>query len=637
MHPSLARETLSLIWRLHPAFVIWTLVDILIGSACDALLAAASASIIESVKADNVPDPYNPLILAWIGVSIIFGGGVRSLLRAESEKFTYYLTEEWIRNYTYNKVAGATHTSRYELGETVFIEKKDSALKNIVNFTYMAKNIVPNALGNLLSCGILAAQQPQWMASSVVWCAIVWFISRAWGKWFATEFKRSNDAFSDATRDIRLMAPRFMTGETSADEMIAKEMEPIPEARKVDAESNMFITCKMMSLQLLYLMVPLFADPVFAATIFSRLIGSVNNLMNFEQQYNRLKTPYEAFRKATSRLVMAAPVEDADETPIEIVVESISIEPRAAVREAEDAKPEPGWLDCVDRASEWVMNKTCAGWAKCGAAWSRVCAWYSRPAQYVAVAQEPDLEMGVTKPALDFPVLEKPSWPGVHWTGEWRIGPGVHIVEGPSGGGKSTIVNALTGQIEGMHIRGKWQPSNLRKRFALFYQALKAKMPFTDITVERLFSFATIKEIQPVAEACLIWELLCDLRFRQKIVRELSGGERTRVALAVKCLQARKDSGLIIVLDEPEQGLDPDPTAYEVMDNIFRMFKGRIIVVVSHLERARMRSPWRTLTHVTGGSMRTVTRIATDIYTTTVRTECGANVTRFCNEEGRAA
>jgi ABC-type Mn2+/Zn2+ transport system ATPase subunit len=312
----------------------------------------------------------------------------------------------------------------------------------------------------------------------------------------------------------------------------------------------------------------------------------VNSLLNFEQQYNRMKAPYESFRKAISLLVIADPVEDADETPVEIIVESVVLEPSAPKREVEEAKS-AHWTDRIDIASEWIMNKMCELFNN-----------KAPPSGYAKVQQEIE---------TDFPLLDKPSWPGLHWTGLWRLSAGVHIIEGPSGGGKSTLINALTGQIEGMHIRGKWQPGNLRKRFAFFYQALKAKMPFTNITVEQLFGNATCDEIEPVARACGIWELLCDLHLRKKIVRELSGGERTRVALAVKCLQARKDPSLIIVLDEPEQGLDPD-LAYKVMDNIFRMFKDRIIIVVSHLELSNTKFPWRTFTTVAGGTMTTVAR-----------------------------
>jgi ABC-type transport system involved in cytochrome bd biosynthesis fused ATPase/permease subunit len=46
-----------------------------------------------------------------------------------------------------------------------------------------------------------------------------------------------------------------------------------------------------------------------------------------------------------------------------------------------------------------------------------------------------------------------------------------------------------------------------------------------------------------------------------------------------------------LILDEPEQGSDPE-IAYNIIDNIFKKFPEKMIIVISHLELIHIKYKW---------------------------------------------
>ncbi|MDR2453619.1 MAG: ABC transporter ATP-binding protein [Bifidobacteriaceae bacterium] len=126
---------------------------------------------------------------------------------------------------------------------------------------------------------------------------------------------------------------------------------------------------------------------------------------------------------------------------------------------------------------------------------------------------------------------------------------------GPSGGGKTTLLRAIVGaQITaGGLVEVLGRPAGdpeLRRKVGYMTQAASV---YADLTVaENLEYFAALAGVGRDRVAAVTEQV--DLgRHRSDTVRDLSGGERSRVSLAVALLAQPE----LLVLDEPTVGLDP--------------------------------------------------------------------------------
>jgi len=126
---------------------------------------------------------------------------------------------------------------------------------------------------------------------------------------------------------------------------------------------------------------------------------------------------------------------------------------------------------------------------------------------------------------------------------------------GPSGCGKTTLMRAIVGvqKITAGTVTVSGEPAgsaSLRSRIGYVTQAASV---YDDLTVaENLSFFASVLGV-PAArvETCL---RIVDLTaYADRVVGRLSGGQRSRVSLAVALLGEPE----VIVLDEPTVGLDP--------------------------------------------------------------------------------
>jgi ABC-2 type transport system ATP-binding protein len=126
---------------------------------------------------------------------------------------------------------------------------------------------------------------------------------------------------------------------------------------------------------------------------------------------------------------------------------------------------------------------------------------------------------------------------------------------GPSGCGKSTLLRALVGvqKVAGGTVMVLGQPAGsrwLRDRIGYVTQAPSV---YDDLSVaENLRFFARVLGTGPAAVGRAIDAV--DLgSHRDAVVRDLSGGERSRVSLAAALLGTPD----LLILDEPTVGLDP--------------------------------------------------------------------------------
>ncbi|MFL6021765.1 MAG: ABC transporter ATP-binding protein [Marmoricola sp.] len=126
---------------------------------------------------------------------------------------------------------------------------------------------------------------------------------------------------------------------------------------------------------------------------------------------------------------------------------------------------------------------------------------------------------------------------------------------GPSGCGKTTLMRAIVGvqriTAGSVTVFGEAAGSaTLRSRIGYVTQAPSV---YDDLTVsENLHFFASVLGVPKArVESCLT---LVDLTsYADRVVARLSGGQRSRVSLAVALLGEPQ----LIVLDEPTVGLDP--------------------------------------------------------------------------------
>lgn len=152
---------------------------------------------------------------------------------------------------------------------------------------------------------------------------------------------------------------------------------------------------------------------------------------------------------------------------------------------------------------------------------------------------------------------------------------------GPSGCGKTTLMRTIVGVQAGVtgEVDVLGRPAgdkSLRREVGYVTQAASV---YTDLTVAENMSFfakvlgADATSIEQALDAVALSE------YRARITGSLSGGQRSRVSLAVALLTKPK----LLVLDEPTVGLDP-----VLRVDLWRLFDelasaGTTLIVSSHV------------------------------------------------------
>lgn len=218
------------------------------------------------------------------------------------------------------------------------------------------------------------------------------------------------------------------------------------------------------------------------------------------------------------------------------------------------------------------------------------------------------------------------------------------LIQGASGSGKTTFLKGIFGFCEDAKVTlsNDRYPKNYQGSIALMYQAIKENIKLSNLTLRELFNGSTnIELIEQVLKhacvgnwvdrlkakaQCLNTDSLIDIdkihqnnrnyilididkihqkngdfvsihiKYEKKTnvswldidlseIGTLSGGEKTRLILAMQLYEIIDKQKKILILDEPEQGTDP-PIAYKMLKNIINYYsKYAMIVIISHLER----------------------------------------------------
>ena len=152
---------------------------------------------------------------------------------------------------------------------------------------------------------------------------------------------------------------------------------------------------------------------------------------------------------------------------------------------------------------------------------------------------------------------------------------------GPSGCGKTTLMRALVGvqaKVTGtLTVLGRPAGSAaLRPRIGYVTQAASV---YDDLTVTENLKFFTRVLGAPMSSVSEAIETVDLVDHKDQVVRDLSGGQRSRVGLAAALL----GSPDLLVLDEPTVGLDP--VLREQLWGTFRDLAaaGAAVIVSSHV------------------------------------------------------
>lgn len=203
------------------------------------------------------------------------------------------------------------------------------------------------------------------------------------------------------------------------------------------------------------------------------------------------------------------------------------------------------------------------------------------------------------------------------------------LVQGASGSGKTTFLKGVFGMCEDAKVTlsNDRFPNNYLASIALMYQSIKENIKIPNLTLRDLFNGSTNCELieQVLEHACVgNWvdrlkskvknstsDYLIDIdnieqkngdyvsihiKYEKKShdawldinlgeIGTLSGGEKTRLILAMQLYDVIVKNKSILILDEPEQGSDP-PIAYKLLKNVTKFYSDKaMIVIISHLER----------------------------------------------------
>jgi ABC-2 type transport system ATP-binding protein len=126
---------------------------------------------------------------------------------------------------------------------------------------------------------------------------------------------------------------------------------------------------------------------------------------------------------------------------------------------------------------------------------------------------------------------------------------------GPSGAGKTTLMRAIMGlqRISSGRITVLGQPAGSPALRSMLGYVTQSPAIYNDLTVaQNLHYFGAICRA-PRAEIETVMDKLGLTKLSDRLVEHTSGGQRTRVSLAVALLGKPK----LLILDEPTVGLDP--------------------------------------------------------------------------------
>lgn len=192
-----------------------------------------------------------------------------------------------------------------------------------------------------------------------------------------------------------------------------------------------------------------------------------------------------------------------------------------------------------------------------------------------------------------------------------RLTPGaIGLVAGRSGGGKTTLLELISGLADPDHGTIQWNGEVLRARQRRWLCGLVFQFPerhFLGLTVGQELRLGH-RRLDPERVGAVLELVGLAGLSPQQLPEQLSGGQQRRLALAVQLLRNPQ----VLLLDEPTAGLDWAVRA-DIVDLLQVLAKDRAVLVVTHepeLFESAAAASWRlqngTLSEVPSAALLTM-------------------------------
>lgn len=164
---------------------------------------------------------------------------------------------------------------------------------------------------------------------------------------------------------------------------------------------------------------------------------------------------------------------------------------------------------------------------------------------------------------------------------------GDHVrIVGETGSGKTTFVKGLVGWITGLCADKVVDMQMLTDDIVLMRQNVREITPFEKITIRELFydEPSDDKIIQYLKEtnAFLWFNTRMKSKLDEPICNSISGGEKTKLCLAIALYKMNKVNSSWLILDEPEQGIDTEQLP-QLFQGIFEKYRDKTILIITHM------------------------------------------------------
>jgi ABC-type transport system involved in cytochrome bd biosynthesis fused ATPase/permease subunit len=158
------------------------------------------------------------------------------------------------------------------------------------------------------------------------------------------------------------------------------------------------------------------------------------------------------------------------------------------------------------------------------------------------------------------------------------------VIRGKSGCGKTSFAECLSGVEKGVICDRGYSFDYYTSKIA--YMRQDSKIPTLNVTLLDLFSddradSDLIIKVLGYAKMKNWFEKTMKGRLDVKI-QNLSGGEVTRIRFAMTLYHFEKNQCQWLILDEPEQGLDPN-LAPEMLITAFEQYRHASIIIITHM------------------------------------------------------
>jgi ABC-type Mn2+/Zn2+ transport system ATPase subunit len=162
---------------------------------------------------------------------------------------------------------------------------------------------------------------------------------------------------------------------------------------------------------------------------------------------------------------------------------------------------------------------------------------------------------------------------------------------GLSGSGKTTLVRALLGYIPGIVSNDSIYYNALAYMDSIVYmkQTIREELPLNKLTLRELFydeisksHDLLLEEIFTLTKLDKWYDSVMDKNLDKDIDNKISGGEKTRLCLALTMYKVIKNKPQWLILDEPEQGIDMELVP-ELLHNIISYNPNMTVFIITHL------------------------------------------------------